>query len=111
MLRMVIAEGRNLIRQRDEIERQAHAVLTDNADYQRLRQLPGVGPIIAMAIVAEAGDLRRFRHHRQFLKFCGLDLATHQSGQFPRANQAVEVRQRAFAPRLLDGGTSCHPTA
>ena len=32
--------------------------------------------------MAEAGNLRRFRHHRQFLKFCGLDLATQQSGQF-----------------------------
>lgn len=82
MFRMVIAEGRSLIRQRDEIERQAHAVLADNADYQRLRQIPGIGPIIAMTILAEAGDLRRFRHHRQFLKFCGLDLATYQSGQF-----------------------------
>ncbi|MFX6424101.1 transposase, partial [Acinetobacter baumannii] len=27
-------------------------------------------------------DLRRFAHHRQFLKFCGLDLATCQSGTF-----------------------------
>jgi transposase len=44
--------------------------------------LPGIGPIVALTILAEAGDLRRFRHHRQFLKFCGLDLATHQSGQF-----------------------------
>jgi transposase len=79
---MVIAEGRSLIQQRDEIERQAHAALADNADYQRLRQIPGIGPIIAMTILAEAGDLRRFRHHRQFLKFCGLDLATYQSGQF-----------------------------
>ena len=35
-----------------------------------------------MTILAEAGDLRRFRHHRQFLKFCGLDLATYQSGRF-----------------------------
>jgi transposase len=82
MFRMVIAEGRSLIRQRNAIEEQAHAALTDNADYRRLRQLPGIGPIHAMAILAEAGDLRRFRHHRQFLKFCGLDLATHQSGQF-----------------------------
>ena len=31
---------------------------------------------------SEAGDLRRFGHHRQFLKFCGLDLATRQSGAF-----------------------------
>lgn len=82
MFRMVVAEGRSLIRQRDEIEGQAHALLSDNADYQRLRQIPGIGPIIAMTILAEAGDLRRFGHHRQFLKFCGLDLATYQSGQF-----------------------------
>lgn len=82
MFRMVIAEGRSLIRQRNEIERQAHAALVNNADYQRLRQIPGIGPIIAMTVLAEAGDLRRFHHHRQFLKFCGLDLATYQSGQY-----------------------------
>jgi transposase len=82
MFRLIVAQGRSLIRQRDTIEEQAHAALADNADYQRLRQIPGIGPIIAMTILAEAGDLRRFRHHRQFLKFCGLDLATHQSGQF-----------------------------
>jgi transposase len=82
MYRLVIAHIRQLIQQRDEIERQAHALLADHPDYQRLRQLPGVGPIIALTILAEAGDLRRFRHYRQFLKFCGFDLATHQSGQF-----------------------------
>ena len=82
MFRIVVAEGRSLIRQRDEIEEKAHAAMADNADYRRLRQIPGIGPINAMIILAEAGDLRRFRHHRQFLKFCGLDLATHQSGQF-----------------------------
>lgn len=47
-----------------------------------LKQIPGIGPIHALTILAEAGDLRRFRHHRQFLKFCGLDLATYQSGLF-----------------------------
>jgi transposase len=82
MFRMMLAEGRSLIRQRDIIEGQAHALLSDSADYNRLRQVPGIGPINAMTILAEAGDLRRFGHHRQFLKFCGLDLATHQSGQF-----------------------------
>jgi transposase len=82
MFRMLVAEGRSLIRQRDEIEERAHAALAGNADYQLLRKIPGIGPINAMTILAEAGDLRRFRHHRQFLKFCGLDLATYQSGQF-----------------------------
>ena len=37
--------------------------------------------ITALTILAEAGDMRRFSHHRQFLKYCGLDLAKSQSGQ------------------------------
>jgi transposase len=82
MFRLVLAEGRSLIRQRDLIEKQAHAALQGNPDYQCLRQIPGIGPITALTVLAEAGDLRRFGHHRQFLKFCGLDLATYQSGQF-----------------------------
>lgn len=65
---------------RQSLERQADALLANRADYQRLRTLPGVGPIIALVILAEAGDVRRFAHHRQFLKFCGLDLAKTQSG-------------------------------
>lgn len=82
MYRLVIAHIRQLIRQRDHIEQQAQGLLGTHADYQRLSQLPGIGPIHALTILAEAGDLRRFHHSRQFLKFCGFDLATHQSGQF-----------------------------
>jgi len=82
MFRMVIAEARSLIHQRDQIEAIAHATLAEHRDYQLLRMVPGIGPINALTILAEAGDLRRFSHHRQFLKFCGLDLATCQSGTF-----------------------------
>jgi transposase len=82
MFRLVLVEARHLIRQRDAIEHMAGDLLEGHADYRRLQQIPGIGPINALTILAEAGDLRRFGHHRQFLKFCGLDLATHQSGQF-----------------------------
>jgi transposase len=76
MFRLVLAQARHLIRQRKQIEELAHAMLADHDDYQRLCTIPAIGPIHALTILAEAGDLRRFRHHRQFLKFCGLDLAT-----------------------------------
>jgi transposase len=51
-------------------------LLKDLPDYQLLTSVPGIGPINALTILAEAGDPRRFNHHRQFLKFCGMDLAT-----------------------------------
>ncbi len=71
-----------LTHQRDEIEAIADRLLADHPDYRLLRTVPGIGPIVALTILAEAGNLRRFGHHRQFVTFCGLDLATHQSGQF-----------------------------
>ncbi|AGI68933.1 hypothetical protein/IS110-family transposase-fusion protein [Octadecabacter antarcticus 307] len=82
MFRLVLGEGRSLIAQRNQIEDRAVALLKDLPDYKLLTSIPGIGPINALTILAEAGDVRRFRHHRQFLKFCGMDLATMQSGTF-----------------------------
>jgi transposase len=65
---------------RNQMEAWAQDALADNRDAQLLRSIPGIGPVLALVILAEAGNLRRFRHHRQFLKFCGLDLAKSQSG-------------------------------
>jgi transposase len=100
MFRLVVAEARHLIRQRDAIERMAVELLGAHADYRRLQQVPGIGPINALTVLAEAGDLRRFGHHRQFLKFCGLDLATHQSGQF-RGKTKLSKRGNARLRRAL----------
>ncbi|GFE91904.1 transposase [Steroidobacter agaridevorans] len=78
--RLQLTRYLQLSQMRAELERQADALLAAHPDYQRLRTVPGIGPITALVILAEAGDLRRFGHHRQFLKFCGLGLAKSQSG-------------------------------
>src|SRR5205814_1032130 len=72
--RLMLAEHAELCRKRTALEHTAHELLAGRLDYQLLRSVPGIGPIIALTILAEAGDLRRFHHERQFLKFCGLDL-------------------------------------
>ena len=78
--RLQLARYLQLSQVRGELEQQADTLLSSSPDYQHLRTIPGIGPITALVILAEAGDLRRFAHHRQFLKFCGLDLAKSQSG-------------------------------
>jgi len=65
---------------RKALEERAHEILSQNPDYVVLTSIPGIGPITALTIFAEGGDLRRFGHHRQFLKYCGFDLAKNQSG-------------------------------
>jgi hypothetical protein len=92
MFRLVLAQGRSLIQSRNTIEERAAELLAEHLDYRLLRSIPGIDPINALAVLAEAGDLPRFRHYRQFLKFCGMDRATVQSGQF-----GVAARYRSMA--------------
>ena len=87
MFRLTVQEALDLEIKRKKIEKDAISYLKDNNDFKLLQSIPGIGPILALTIIAEAGDLRRFKHHRQFLKYCGFDLSTQQSGQFKGRSQ------------------------
>lgn len=80
LLGIVLEEYQQLCRLRKRLEADVVERLGPHPDFIRLQTLPGVGPILAMLILAEARDLRRFGHVRQFLKYCGFDLCTEQSG-------------------------------
>jgi transposase len=82
MFKLILSDFAEICRQRANIEVLAGQYLSQNEDYVRLKTVPGIGPIIALTILAEAGNLRRFNHVNQFLKYCGLDLATKKSGTF-----------------------------
>lgn len=92
--RLQLSRHDALNQQRNALEARAHALLKNRHDYQRLCEIPGIGPIIALVILAEAGDLRRFSHHKQFLKYCGLDLAKAQSG-VSRGHERLSKRGNA----------------
>jgi len=91
MFQLVLEEYIHLAKLRHRLEKDIHNRLERHADYQRLRTIPGVGPIVALTILAEAGDLRRFSHHRKFLKFCGFD--------FNVAIRSAPWRSSAFEAR------------
>jgi len=82
MFRLVLEEYQHLCRQRKQFEADIVERLAGHPDFDRLQTVPGIGPILALIILAESRDLRRFSHVRQFLKYCGFDLCTEQSGQF-----------------------------
>jgi len=82
MFRGVLEDYLQLCRRRKALEDEIGVRLASHPDFRRLQTVPGIGPVLALLILAEAGDLRRFGHVRQFLKYCGFDLCTEQSGQF-----------------------------
>ena len=49
--------------------------------YDRLIEIPGIGLIVAMTILTEIGDIRRFRNTDQFRSYLGLVPTAHDSGE------------------------------
>jgi transposase len=58
------------------------ALLREDDDGQRLRSVPGIGPIHAATIRAELGDVSRFTHADQVVAYAGLEPRVRQSGAF-----------------------------
>lgn len=49
-------------------------------DYMLLRSVPGIGGIVASGIIAELGDLRRFRNVKELAGYVGMCPGIYQSG-------------------------------
>jgi transposase len=60
MFRLQLSRYLDLTAQRKQLDERAQHTLATNPDFQRLQSLPGIGAILALTILAEAGDLRRF---------------------------------------------------
>lgn len=56
-----------------------HAKIDDADQFHRLRSIPGVGKILALVFLYEIHDIRRFPEVGNFLSYCRLVRAKHES--------------------------------
>jgi transposase len=62
------------------IEKRIHAWHRSCEESRRLEEIPGVGPIVATALVAEVGDWRAFASGRSLAAWIGLVPRQHSTG-------------------------------
>lgn len=62
-----------------ELERAIKAETAKDEDCQRLMSIPGVGPLTALVVRAEIGDINRFASASQLVCYCGLSPTVSQS--------------------------------
>lgn len=67
-----------------------------------LDSIPGVGRFSAMTIVAEAGDITRFRNARAFTAYAGLDPSVKESGKFKGDRNRISKRGSRLLRRALN---------
>ena len=76
----VLTEIRELERRIKSCDRQLAALAAQIPSVKRLLTIPGIGLLIATALVAFVGDIRRFGSSRQFASYIGLAPREHSSG-------------------------------
>ena len=63
----------------EALDAQLRPIAREHPAGRALGRLYGVGPVVAVTLLAELGDARRFRNGGQVVRFAGLDITVEQS--------------------------------
>jgi transposase len=78
---------------------------------KRLMTIPGVGPVVATALVALAPDASTFRRGRDFAAWLGLTPRQHSSGGKERLGRTTKMGERSLRRLLILGASSAAKAA
>lgn len=57
-----------------------------------LETIPGIGSVLAAAIIGEVGDITRFPNAKALVAYAGLDATVRSSGQFESTRNRISKR-------------------
>lgn len=111
MFRLVLEEYRQLCQRRKALEADVVTRLTGHVDFDRLQTVPGIGPILALIILAEARDLRRFWSRTTISEILWPRPLHRAVRPVSRDAASLEAWECATPVCLLDGGHGRRPYA
>lgn len=94
--KIVVAEAVRVIHQlelsRDTILAQMQTFAKTLPEYSVVREMPCIGDTLAPRIIAEIGDVRRFKNKHSLIAYAGIDAPPYQSGSFNASERHISKR-------------------
>lgn len=101
ILATLAAQWRAADEQIDALSDQIIAWHENNDDSRRLATIPQIGPIVASALIATAGDVTRFKNGRQFAAWIGLVPSQNSTGGKERLGAITKTGDRYLRQLLV----------
>lgn len=101
--KMYLSRIEDISKEVDALTVQIKAESASHPELRRLQTMPGVGPIIALAIDSFAPDMKTFRSGRDFAAWLGLVPKQHSSGGKERLGKTSKMGQRDIRRLLISG--------
>jgi transposase len=70
-------------------------------EYSVVMAMYGVGPSLGPQLMAEIGDVRRFKHRGSLTAFAGVEPIPRQSGRYERQSNPASKRGSAYLRKAL----------
>lgn len=81
---------------RDTILAQMQAFAKTVPEYSVVREMPCIGDTLASRIIAEIGDVRRFKNKHSLIAYAGIDVPPYQSGAFNATERHISKRGNSY---------------
>jgi transposase len=72
---------KNLINHHEQAKQRLISLGKQSKEYKYINSIPGIGEQSASQVIAELGDISRFRNYKQINAYCGLEPSIYQSGK------------------------------
>ncbi|HTF63699.1 MAG TPA: IS110 family transposase, partial [Edaphobacter sp.] len=103
LVAMLWNEWKDLELQIVEMDQEVERIASSDAACQRLRQIPGIGPLVATAIVASIGNGAAFQKGREFATWMGLVPKQHSTAGKARL-YGISKRGNCYLRKILVHG-------
>jgi len=106
LLSLLWEEWKDLDQQLEDMNHEVERIASSDPACQRLRQIPGIGPLVATAIVAAIGNGAAFRKGRDFAAWTGLVPKQHSTGGKTKLAGISKRGNRYLRKILIHGARS-----
>jgi len=103
-VRLMVEEAAQLCAQIKRVAELKQALIDSmhsDPQFIALASIPGMGEYQAAALLAEIGDIHRFKSSSQLIAFCGVEPSIYQSGAFTGNRQHLTKRGNSYLRALL----------
>lgn len=86
---LAIKSSNKIISEMDKLAREL-------PEYNVISEIPGCGKKLTSRVIAEVGDIRRFKNAGSVIAYAGVDAPPYQSGQFEATNRHISKRGNKY---------------
>ena len=86
----------NLIETTNEIIAKMNEIAKNMDEYKEVRNMKGVGDRLAPLLIAEIGDIRRFKNAGSLIAYAGIDSPPYQSGKYEATSRHISKRGNKY---------------